>query len=71
MSMAPTNNTPVVVTAAIQFLLWRDRKNAAEADRTIPAVDPVNPLAEAEEGQGKDIGPSRVKFIDHESRYEP
>ncbi|KAJ6076553.1 hypothetical protein N7499_008534 [Penicillium canescens] len=54
----------ILVTAAIQFLLWRDRTKATEVHRTIPAVDPVDPSStEEEERHGKDIGPSRVKFV--------
>ncbi|KAJ5753881.1 uncharacterized protein N7511_008034 [Penicillium nucicola] len=54
----------IVVTATIQLLLWRDRKKAARADRTIPAVDPVDPSStEDEENPGKGIGPSQVKFV--------
>lgn len=55
----------VVVTASIQFLLWRDEKKAARERNAAPLEDqsPVDSELEVGDSDDKGTGVSRVKNV--------
>ena len=69
--MFPANNVFLVLgTATVQFLLWRDKRKAAKAEASLPAIEPVesssiegDTYAGSREDVGKVNSTSRVKNV--------
>ncbi|CAG8222838.1 unnamed protein product [Penicillium nalgiovense] len=60
----------ILGTATVQFLLWRDKRKAAKAEASPPAIDPVESSSiegdtsvGSREDDGKLASPSRVKNV--------